>query len=276
MPDAMKTALDDIAARHGFGDAGGLALVVQLPTAPGTVLLTEVRHFSQHPVRVTHEIEDAHVQGMPTQTLLDAVEKMAITKRRLVGREAAMLQAGHTRLKTPYWALRAHRLGLLLAKHVGIRFKGDLVMNPVETDPTAPMGKDDGWKARSRRASNEASRCEISMNLLMQGDTLMFDNMRVIDKDADRSKTLPVIITCSGETTSLLIPGDLPDTVMSSLIGRDVGEVVKHPAWRKGAGVRVIGAEMDRDDDGWLDLTLEPVFEWMADIPEGVDGSWRS
>lgn len=269
----MKEVLDRLAARHGFPDCSHVAGVAIHPTDPTGALVREIRHFSRQPTIATHEVGDAFLDGEPTQKLLDTVGGMARHKRSLIAREAAMTDAGHSRLETPYWSLRAHRLAAQLTRGAGFRYEGLLALNPSEIDPTEPIIRKDGWQAQGGTLQGDGT-YELRVEGFMDGDMLVYDCITI--NGLPRNETTALLL-CTSQDTRLSVRSDMPETMVATLVGRDIADVVSHPAWGAHAGVRITAAEMDHGGDvPWLDLTVEPVFEWLAEVPEGVDATWRS
>lgn len=274
MNKAIKAAMDRIARAHGFEDSTHVASIAPHPLDGTGVLMQEIRHPSCSPVKIVREIEAARDGEQPTQRLLAIFEERARLKRSLIGREVAMVSAGHSRLKTPFWALRAHALALAVMRHAGARYAGEVIIDPSEQDPTEPNDPETGWRTRGGMLKGDDDSYELRIDACMTGDMLIYECITIVGLPENMTKAL---LTCSAEGATLSVRSDMPESTMPSLVGRDVAEVASHPAWGAHAGIRIIAAEMDRGGDvPWMDLMLEPVFEWIEDVPAGIDSTWRS
>lgn len=197
--------------------------------------------------------------GSPTisRTGLSAIDRMLATVAQLQSADRRILAAGGTTERPPLWAFRMHRTALDLVRHEkfdidGMRRHGsDTYRNP-ESSTLYTTENDEGAKV-----SMWSRRLVVNVHELKTADRkLIFRTHHA---------RLRNVLTIRHHV--------VPDTILSAMSGRGIGEVVAHPSWGDDAGMRITSA---RREDGGPDgksvlLALSNEMVGLESLPEGVE-----
>lgn len=164
--------------------------------------------------------------------------------RRLL-RRRAIASAGAN--GEPAWSYTMHRLMLGMLRHAGI-------------DPaTTTIGS-----MAERR---------MLLDYMMQGTGLSMGALIVEDGRVDAATLhLDGFQYVGNGRTAAIVNAAIPESTVTSLVGRRLHQVIDHPAVARVGPIRIEEADLDGDH---LTLVLEDVQDHVRRPPAGIDRSWR-
>jgi hypothetical protein len=147
----------------------------------------------------------------------------------------------------PLWSYTMHRLMLAMFRHADV-------------DPVLTVA----GRHEHRR---------MLLDHVTQDTPLSVGAIKVEDGRIDAATlNLPGLQFAGNGRTAVLITADIPQTVVASLPGRRLRDVVDHPAVARAGPIRIEAADVQ---NGHLTLVVEDVQDHVRRPPTGADRRWR-
>lgn len=147
----------------------------------------------------------------------------------------------------PHWSYTMHRLMLAMFRHADV-------------DPILTM-------------AGSLEHRHMLLDHVTQDTPLSVGAIRIEDGRIDAATLhLPGLQFAGNGRTAVLITADMPETMVASLPGRRLHEVVDHPAIARAGPIRIEDADVQ---NGNLTLVVEDVQDHVRRPPTGADRRWR-
>lgn len=222
-------------------------------------------------------------EGRATSALAEGVRRLVDPVDRMLRRDAAIMTLSDEQLVAdgflnPKWSMSAHPLLVAMMRADG--YDPQDLLNPryrMSGDPTSATPIMTNVERRCINTFADASVNDSS-------DTLKgYIHLDVLDVEVyghrkyvgDGRQEITYMSGRQGRPLLCISVGTMPpETLLPSLKGMLLDDVVRHPAW--GGTLPGIRIEEATNHDGYFTLVLSPALEPLAEAPEGMDVSWRS
>lgn len=257
----VETHLDDLARRFGVGSrTNRFKTDMSTHESPFDVFIQRPRHEHEGTGLLMHGVNGAiDADGVIGEDALRSLEHQAATRARVL-RRAAALKA--YKGNAPEWAFDMHPLALGMIRNAGFAF-GQIIGNaPSYGSHSLTLAIEDKMAASADiELQIDSARCSAG--------TIDIDIHEVHDDDQPSISLYDSMGTCN------LIIHDvrIPQTVLSTLAGKPLREVIRHHIMDTLPDLHILDAE---DHVRGTSISIDSRHVPLATAPDGIDTRWRT
>lgn len=258
---AIETHLDGLSRRLGVG-VRQLRLKAEVATdrPPFDVYLERPRHEHEGRGLIMEGVHDAiGSDGVIGEAALAFLDRQASARARVLLRAAALKKAGGERDE---WSFDMHPLAIALLRHAGFAF-GQIVRNaPAHASQSLTLAIED------KTAATAGIELQVDMARCAAG-TIDIDIHEIHEDDTPSFSLYDSL----GDCNLIIHDVRLPETVLPTLTGKPLCDVVNHRVIKGLPDLRIVAAE---NHIRGTRLSIDPGHVPLAPAPAGIDVTWRT